>query len=304
MKPIIIAVALLTLASPAPADMDADTPFQFPKTGPLPAKYPPDLSIKDWQHPEKDYFMAETPERSLRQVEQIQATMPKGTFTLPPTDWTHLARTRRALAEGRPLRLLAVGDSIVNDTMRSGWVSKLRAMYPKAAVTAKLYVRGGGGCQHYKQERRVGRFVVPFKPDLVLLGGISQQDAASIKEVVRQLRTELPNVEVLLFSGTFGTADPRSDAELAKAPHSGTGPYGAALKKLAAEERCAYLDMTTPWAAYVRSSKVHPYLFYRDVVHANEFGEQILAKILTGYFAGAAGKMGEGRSLGAAARRS
>ena len=42
--------------------------------------------------------------------------------------------------------------------------------------------------------------------------------------------------------------------------------------------------MTTPWAEYIRSAKVHPHLFYRDVVHANEFGEQILGKILLAFF--------------------
>ena len=87
-------------------------------------------------------------------------------------------------------------------------------------------------------------------------------------------------MEILLATGTFGIADPRSPEELAEAGHSGTGAYGQALKKLAAEERCAYLDMTTPWAEYIRSAGVHPHLFYRDIVHANEYGEQILSKIL------------------------
>jgi hypothetical protein len=32
------------------------------------------------------------------------------------------------------------------------------------------------------------------------------------------------------------------------------------------------------------ASKVHPHLFYRDVVHANEYGEQILSKILLEFF--------------------
>jgi hypothetical protein len=72
--------------------------------------------------------------------------------------------------------------------------------------------------------------------------------------------------------------------ELAAAAHSGTGTYGRELQQLAEQERCAYLDMTTPWAEYVRSSGVHPHLFYRDVVHANEYGEQILSKILIAFF--------------------
>jgi hypothetical protein len=50
------------------------------------------------------------------------------------------------------------------------------------------------------------------------------------------------------------------------------------------QERCAYLDMTTPWAEYMRSSGVHPHRFYRDRVHANEYGEQILSLILMSFF--------------------
>ena len=91
-------------------------------------------------------------------------------------------------------------------------------------------------------------------------------------------------MEVLLATGAFGTADPRDAKALAQAPHSGTGAYGQALKKLAAEERCAYLDITTPWAEYIRSTKLHPHLFYRDVVHANEAGEQILGKIIMAFW--------------------
>ena len=94
--------------------------------------------------------------------------------------------------------------------------------------------------------------IIPRKPDLVFIGGISQKDIASIREVIRQLRAGLPDVEILLATGTFGTADPRTPG-LARASHSGTGAYGQALKALAAEERCAYLDMTTPWAEYIRS---------------------------------------------------
>ena len=54
---------------------------------------------------------------------------------------------------------------------------------------------------------------------------------------------------------------------------------------MAGDEHCAYLDLTTPWAEYLRSAKVHPHLFYRDVVHANEYGEQVLSKILLAFWA-------------------
>lgn len=276
---------LLVFSLAARADLMKDSPVTFPAKGALPSKYPPDCPSKDRQTPEEGYAIFGTPERSLAQIDKIQAEMVPGKFTPPKPDWRHLQRTRKILTEGGELRFLAVGDSIVNDTMRSGWLAKLQAAYPKATIRGTVYVRGGGGCQHYREEGRVAKNIAPLRPDLVFIGGISQKDPESICEVIRQLRAALPKVEILLATGTFGTADPRDPAELAKARHSGTGEYGAALKKLADETNCAYLDMTTPWAEYLRSTGVHPHTFYRDRVHANEYGEQILTKILMAFFA-------------------
>jgi lysophospholipase L1-like esterase len=270
----------------ARADMMSDSPVTFPERGALPAKHRPDRPSRDREKPEEGYYLFTTPERSLKQIATIQKEMPKGTFTPPSQDWAHLRRTRRILTEGGDLSVLAMGDSIVNDTMRSAWVARLSESYPRADIRAWVYVRGGGACRHYKDENRVARHVVPRKPDLVLIGGISQGgEIENIRTVIGQLRAALPDVEILLTTGVFGSqADPRDPEELAKAPYSGAGDYGAKLKELAEQERCAYLDMTTPWAEYVRSAGVHPHRFYRDRVHANEYGEQILSKILMSFF--------------------
>jgi lysophospholipase L1-like esterase len=277
-------IAWLSFLSPAIADMAKDSPVTFPKEGALPAKYPPDQPAQDGAQPEEGYYLFSSPERSIAQIDKIQQEMLPGQFTPPAHDWKFLQRTRRILTEGGDLRPVAIGDSIVNDTMRSAWVAKLAEAYPKAKIRATVYVRGGGGCQHHKENDRIAKNVVPRKPDLVFIGGISQQDIESIREVVHQLRAALPEVEILLATGAFGTADPRVPEELAAARHSGTNQYGRDLRQLAADEKCAYLDMTTPWAEYIRSSKVHPHLFYRDAVHANEYGEQILSKILLEFF--------------------
>lgn len=269
-----------------PTDMRADSPVKFPEQGALLSKYPEDVNTESWPS-EKDYFLFSSPSRSLAQIAAIQATMPPGEFTPPVNDWKYLARTRKILTEGGDLHLMAVGDSIVNDTMRSGWVAKLQEAYPKAKIKATVYVRGGGGCHHYKEEGRVEKVIVPAKPDLIYLGGISQKDVESIREVIAQIRAAQPDVEFLLTSGAFGSTDPRNADALAAAPHSGTGAYGEALRKLAEEQRCAYLDLTAPWRDYIVSSKLHPHLFYRDIVHANEHGEQILSKILMSFWKGA-----------------
>jgi hypothetical protein len=94
----------------------------------------------------------------------------------------------------------------------------------------------------------------------------------------------LPDVEILLTTGVFGDCDPRSDEAMAQSPYSGTGAYGRELHRVAEETNCAYLDMTTPWIEYVRSSGLHPHAFYRDACHANAYGEQILGKILLSYW--------------------
>jgi hypothetical protein len=48
---------------------------------------------------------------------------------------------------GGDLHVMAIGDSIVNDTMRSGWLARLAEAYPGARVRGTVYVRGGGGCR-------------------------------------------------------------------------------------------------------------------------------------------------------------
>ncbi|MBM3889665.1 MAG: hypothetical protein FJ388_11140 [Verrucomicrobia bacterium] len=278
---VVVSLALCPLTTLA--DLMKDSPVKFPEKGPLKAKWPPDVTTPR-EVPEKDYSIFGTPQRSLEQIAKIQAEMPKGEFTPPKPDWTHLKRTRRILTEGGDLHVFAMGDSIVADTMRSAWLAKLAEAYPKAKIRGTVYVRGGGGCQHYKEEGRIQKNVVPREPVLMFIGGISQKDIESIREVITQLRAALPDVEILLATGAFGSTDPRDAEAMAKAKHSGTGDYGAALKKLAGELRCAFLDMTTPWVEYIRSTKLHPHVFYRDRVHANEIGEQILSKILMEFF--------------------
>lgn len=263
-----------------PGSMMADSPPVFQKKGAARSKYPPDIKAPR-EDAEKDYFIFASPCRSIEQINAIQKEMPKGKFTAAKQDWSGLKRTHKILTEGGDLHILGLGDSIVNDTMRSGWVGKLQEAYPKAKIKTTVYVRGGGGCRHYREEGRVQKYIIPRKPDLVFIGGISQRnDIDAIRDVIRQIRKDLPEVEFFLASGVFGTTDPRQPDELAKAQHSGTAEYGASLKKLAKEENCAYLDMTTPWAEYIVSSKLHPHVFYRDPVHANHQGEQILSKIL------------------------
>lgn len=219
-----------------PGDMAADSPVTFPARGAIPSRYPPDVATTSTPT-EKGDFLFTSPCRSLEQIERIQAEMPEGKIERTENDWKHLERTRRALVHGGKLHILGLGDSIVNDTMRSGWVARLRAAYPEASIRATVYVRGGGGCQHYREAGRIEKNVLPLRPDLVLIGGISQRDTESIGVVIRQLRDLLPDVEILLASGVFGKTDPRDAEALSRAHHSGSAEYGRRHPLVRALER-------------------------------------------------------------------
>ncbi len=56
------------------------------------------------------------------------------------------------------------------------------------------------------------------------------------------------------------------------------------MQKVAAEERCAFFDMTDPWWAYIRNSGKTYGWFMGDRVHANHRGCQIIGRLLESWF--------------------
>jgi hypothetical protein len=132
----------------------------------------------------------------------------------------------------------------------------------------------------------VGRYLLPWQPDLVVIGGISQRDdCESIEAVIDQVRAGRPTCEFLLLSPTFGRIDPNDPESWNASIDLAGNDYRARLARLAVDQRCAFLDMTSAWGQYIRSVHGERPLdsFKRDAVHANEQGEQILGRILAGF---------------------
>ena len=226
----------------------------------------------------------DTHERTAEDARRIYGGMKRVEFIPPPGRWESLPRTRRLLKEGGEVRIVMLGDSIVNDTARSSWDLLLTGDYPRAKVHRVASLRGSTGCWWFKEPSRVKRFVFDQKPDLVMIGGIShREDADSVREVVRQIR-EGSQADILLMTGPFGFLDPRDDAQWTKVAEPSAGDYRRKLPEIAREFKAAYLDLQLAWGEYVRASGLPVDRFKRDAVHANAEGEQILGQILLRYF--------------------
>lgn len=119
-----------------------------------------------------------------------------------------------------------------------------------------------------------------FPPDVKTLSFAAEKDYSIFESPCRSL-DQVKAIQSQMPAGTFTVVRtdwkhlPRTRRILTE---------GGDLHKLADDLGCAYFDMTTPWIEYIRSSKQHPHVFYRDRVHANPFGEQILAKIMLAWW--------------------
>lgn len=221
--------------------------------------------------------------RSLEEIEKIYASMPPLKYRPPGDRGKHLPRTMQRLREGGTLRVVMLGDSIINDTSRSQWQLLLERAAPNCEIMKWTAVRGSTGCWWYRHNHRVELYVLQQKPDLVIIGGISQRgDVESIGEVIRQIHAGC-DAEMLLTSGTFGRVDPRDNKQWRYDIDPNGNDYRARLKRLADETATELLDMRGPWGRYIRQSGKDVKWFKRDPVHANERGEQIIGRILARY---------------------
>lgn len=250
-------------------------------------------------------------EDAVRYCDSVYAQLPALSF-VPPSDCTTLIpRTMEALETGKPWRIVLLGDSIMQDTFNSQFHALLRCVYPKSNVEWILSMRGGTGCWHYCLADNFYSYVVDHKPDLLIIGGISNykekllpcKDYLNGHEAmlrVAKLARERLGCEVLLLNGALavdtrckrGEAGQGDDlpkmkwnnslnAEELKCP----GAY-AGLRDGARALGIAWWDMQTPCYEWLYESGL-PYQYYsRDYVHSGELGKQIIGRIVLEYLKG------------------
>ena len=232
-----------------------------------------------------------TPQAAAAWADKVYAALPPVAYRPPAGRCKLLPKTMHRLRAGPSIRVVLLGDSIANDTSNSAFDALLQRAYPNCRVELVNSVRGGTGCNWYRRDDRVGRYVLPFKPDLLVIAGISNgYDCESIREVIRQVRRR-SDCEVMVLTGCV---HPRVQGEInfaESAPMSREAAckvilaFPQRIAAMAAAEKVELLDIRKAWDDYILASPQPHAWFMRDPVHANTRGKQVLGRILLRYFA-------------------
>lgn len=232
---------------------------------------------------------ADRPPQTLEDVDRIYAGMDKLAYSPPAGRHRFLPNTMRRLANGPSLNIVALGDSIIADMCRSRFELLLGRQAPKCRVSCVRSVRSATGCTWYKDDNRVDSWVFSHKPDLVIIGGVSNQDEAeAVRSVIRQIRAKDALVEIMVLTPVFGVeGNPKEhgwNVGWNYDPEKAAHPFRRELKRVAEEEKCAFFDINAPWRQYCLDSGKAMGYFHRDAVHANLRGQQLLGRLLESWF--------------------
>ncbi len=234
----------------------------------------------------------------------LAAELPKINFTAPVNSFDKLPKTREALKNGTPWRVVMLGDSIVNDTYNSGFQSLVKRDFPNSNFEFIPSFRGSTGCWYYKDPEQFKSYVTDKKPNLVMIGGISNGNsrrvpfskygdpAKSLVSVIKQCQ-EL-GVEVLVMSPPpsyeFRTSPSQKTwSENWIEPENEVRAYQCDYhRKAIAETGVAYWDLTSGPCNLIANSGKPLNWFKRDGAHNNDRGKQVIGRHLAAYFRAAA----------------
>lgn len=222
---------------------------------------------------------------TLEKIDAIYATIDPLNYQPPAGRFANIPKAMSKLRDGGELRMVLLGDSIMGNTSSSSFELLLMRDYPKCKLIKIASLRSSTGCKYYQAENRVQDYVLKHKPDLLVIGGISNGgDAEAVRSVIKQVRAQKPDTEVLLLTPVFGSVNDAHIKTFTREIDTTTSNFRFNMQKVAAEEKCAFFDMTGPWWAYVQASGKTYGWFMGDAVHANARGCQIIGHLLELWF--------------------
>ncbi len=238
---------------------------------------------------------ASSPSAACQWITSVGQSMPKFDYAPPAGRLQRLPLTAERLRTGGKLRILMLGDSIINDTGNSLYPALLAADCPRTQLEVITSVRGGTGCSFYQGKDRVGvpnvqRYVLDYQPDLVIIGGISHGfDAEAIGAVISQIQTGC-KAEILVTTGAVAVRKHQVDSFLGDNPRwrekqkPRVDNFPVRLQQICDEKGAEFWDTRTDWDNCVAAIGKGDDWLMRDDTHANSRGWYVLARMFESYF--------------------
>ena len=220
--------------------------------------------------------------------DQLYSTLPQLEYTSPVNRLQLLSKTIQAMYTGKAYRIVMLGDSIINDTFNSNFQSLIKRAYPGSNLKFICSVRGSTGCWYYQQKEQFSKYVLEHKPDLLIIGGISQNEDIDAIHKVIEMTKKKNDCEILLLSGPLGIDWRKYDKEnllqeLAIQQWN-EDKFASEQKQLALSMEIEFINLAQIWNDYLGKSQKPWQWFHRDKVHGNDRGKQIVGRIFEKYF--------------------
>lgn len=220
--------------------------------------------------------------------DQLYSTLPQLEYIPPVNRLQLLPKTIQTMYTGKTSRIVMLGDSIINDTFNSNFQSLIKRAYPSSNFKFICSVRGSTGCWYYQQAKQFNKYIRELKPDLLIIGGISQkEDINAIRRVVEMTQEQI-NCEILLLSGPLGNDWRKYDEkyltlELSEQKWQGSS-FALEKEQFASRMDIEFINLAQIWHDYLGKSQKPWQWFHRDRVHGNDRGKQIVGRIFEKYF--------------------
>ena len=249
----------------------------------------------------KDIELREiTPAEAVAWCDRLYARLPQARFEIAPDAFALLPRTKEALRNGRKWRILMLGDSIVNDTWTSNFQALVMRDFPDADLEFMISVRGSTGCWYYREPAHFKEYVADFKPDLVMIGGISnnanpkenKNPEENLVAVIEQCRAIGSEVVVMSPPPSYewrSSPEQTAWSEDWQLPHGFKPLQRDYQRRAVSRTRTAYWDLTSAPCDAIARARMPLDWFRRDAVHNNDRGKQLIGQNLAAWFR-AAGK--------------
>ena len=235
--------------------------------------------------------------------ENYYSTLPYLDYAVDKDSWAKAPNAKTALKVAKEYTVVLLGDSIMNDSYCGMFTALAQKAFPDTKIRFVISVRGSTGCWYYHEKDHFGEYVAKYKPDLVIIGGISnylgpnrhtfQEAEDDMVETIG--RCKAIGAEVIVCTPppsyefrTSAEAKPFDRALLREGATLNGKPFTCLEqeyeRRAVARTGVQLWDLTVgPCETIARSGKPLDW-FKRDGAHNDDRGKQLIAQMFGEYF--------------------